>query len=415
MAVVLFATACAPAFAFAPPAHSLPALRPLQPFAAARVAASPAAIVDEAASLASTFDLAFADQAGKLAGTFFQASLLPYIGFLYFLSYGPNKTPKQAIFGHQFLLLFVLSTVFTGIVTKSVYGASLADTDWLHGGAEALLTTSNLYVASGYRNALAGEPDPEGSSFRYPGFLIFALVAAATAAGPSLGFEQHSAFAFGLGNLAENPLADVFDFVRAEPANALSIPTWAIHFSSVFEWLFAMKFVSQYAEATGNNRWRWFTYGMLPLHASGVAACSYHFFYNSQDVGFLVTMQAGLTLLGNTTVCIAALLLALSNGWTLSELNPFAKKDDDEEASAAPEAAAAAVITTQEVPSAPLLAGELVLLTAAASYLIKYGEPALSLPFEPSAVVAWALILGVPAFVGYRFVSTAPEQPAANA
>jgi hypothetical protein len=161
--------------------------------------------------------VAFADQAGTLAGTFFQASLLPYIGFLYFLGYAPNNTPKQALFGFQFLLLFVLSTVFTGIVTKSVYGASLANTDWLHGAAEALLTTSNLYVASGFRNALAGEAAPEGPSFRFPALAIFALVVAATAAGPSLGVEQHSAFLYGIGNLGENPLAGVLDSVRSLP------------------------------------------------------------------------------------------------------------------------------------------------------------------------------------------------------
>jgi len=366
-----------------------PALRPT-PLPAARVAAAPTA---------------FADQAGNLAGTFFQASLLPYIGFLYFLGYEPNKTPRQALFGFQFLLLFVASTVFTGIVTKSVYGASLADTDWLHGAAEALLTTSNLYVATGFRGALAGDAPPEGPSFRFPALALFALVAAATAVGPSMGFEQHSAFLFGAGNLGENPLAGVFDSVRAEPINALSIPTWAIHFSSVFEWLFAMGFVSQYAQATGNERWRWLTYGMLPLHASGVAACSYHFFYNSADVGFLVAVQAGLTLLGNTTVCIAALLIALSNGWSLKDLNPFGAKDEGEGEGAT---AAATAITTQPVLAAPLLAAELLLLTTAASYLVKYGEAALSLPFEPNALIGWALVVGIPAIVGYRFASLPP-------
>lgn len=121
---------------------------------------------------------------------------MPYLGFLYFLGYEANRTPKMSQFGFSFLLLFVVSTVATGIVSKSVYGAlwnfwrgawgiscshdvaihdsgssqaslllwpgcSLADVDWLHGAAEALLTTSNLYVAFGFRNALAGDAEPQ--------------------------------------------------------------------------------------------------------------------------------------------------------------------------------------------------------------------------------------------------------------
>lgn len=325
-----------------------------------------------------TAALAFADQQGKLAGTFFQASLLPYVGFLYFLGYKPNNTPKVAYFGFQFLLLFVLSTVFTGIVTKSVYASSLADVDWLHGAAEALLTTTNLYVGLGFRAAMAGDPPPEGGAFRYPALAVFALVVLATAAGPSLlGLEQHSAFLGGLGNLGSNPLAELLPNLPAEPANALSVPTWAIHFSSVFEWLFAMGMVWKYAEASGNPKWRALTWGMLPLHASGVAACTYHFFYNSAEVGSLVALQAGLTLLGNTTVCIAAILIALSNGWTLQEpldalkaLSPLSPKESEPAEGRAEEPAPAA-LRPVEVPPAPLLGAELVLLTAVCSLAIK--------------------------------------------
>ena len=39
--------------------------------------------------------------------------------------------------------------------------------------------------------------------------------------------------------------------VREEPANALSLPTWAIHVSSVIEWIAAMGLVWRYAEVTG--------------------------------------------------------------------------------------------------------------------------------------------------------------------
>ena len=33
-------------------------------------------------------------------------------------------------------------------------------------------------------------------------------------------------------------------------------------------------------QVTGNEKWKGLTWGMLPLHASGLAACTYHFFFN---------------------------------------------------------------------------------------------------------------------------------------
>lgn len=92
--------------------------------------------------------LSFSDQGQNLAGIFFQASLLPYLVFIYFLSFRGNRTPNLGNFGWQYLLLFVLGTIPSGIVTKSVYGESLANVDWLHGGAEALLTITNVLIVS---------------------------------------------------------------------------------------------------------------------------------------------------------------------------------------------------------------------------------------------------------------------------
>ena len=157
---------------------------------------------------------------------------------------------------------------------------------------------------------------------------------------------------------------------------------------------------------------------MLPLHASGVAACTYHFFYNNPDLAFLVTLQAGLTALGNTTVAIAAFRLALSNGWTIGELDPrklFSKGDDDEAvpattAEAEAEAAAPAAAAyggAAVVPSA----AKLVLLTVLASFATKYGELALGgfpflelgLPSEASLAIAAIMVITPPAAVAYRF------------
>ena len=221
---------------------------------------------------------AFADQGGNLAGKFFQYSLAPYLGFLYFLKWEKNGTPPTAFFGFQFLLLFVVSTVVTGIVSKSVYGCSLADVDWLHGAAEALLTTSNLLVAFGFRGAIAGEPQGGFDEWldrpaTKPALGLAALVFASAFAGPQLGLQAHDAFIGGVGALPAD-VAGALPSFGAEPVNALSVPTWAIHFSSVFEWLFAMGLVWQFAAASNNPKWKGLVWGMLPLHASGVAACT---------------------------------------------------------------------------------------------------------------------------------------------
>lgn len=111
-------------------------------------AAIPAMQQEMASLFSSTNLLSFTDQGQNLAGIFFQASLLPYLLFLYFLSFRGNRIPDLGNFGFQFVLLFVLSTIPSGIISKAVYGQTLANVDYLHGGAELLLTTANVFIVS---------------------------------------------------------------------------------------------------------------------------------------------------------------------------------------------------------------------------------------------------------------------------
>ena len=241
--------------------------------------------------------------------------------FLYFIGWPGNGTPRSAAFGFQLLLLCPLATALTEIVAKSSFALRAADVDWLHGTSEVLLATASLYVASGFRDALAGEEaryGPEeryGPPSRFPAFAVVWLAVLATAYGPSVGFGEHSAFLLGLGNLGADQLDTLA--VATEPSNALSIPTWTVHFASAFGWLYATGMVNRYGEYTGNPKWRLLAFAMLPLHASGVAGCTYHFFFNSPDASFLVALQAGLALIGHTALLIAAALLSLSNGWNV--------------------------------------------------------------------------------------------------
>lgn len=364
--------------------------------------------------------LAFADQGSNLAGKFFQGSLLPYLGFLLFLKNNGKQTPAMSFFGFQFLLLFVLATIPTGIISKSIYGQSLADVDWLHGAAEALLTVTNLLIVSGFRDATAsGDATRDNSILRGAAIATAAAVAVFAAIGqPILGLEAHTPFLAGIGNLPAGMLSGLG--LHAEPVNALSVPTWAIHFSSVFEWIFAMGAVWKYAEVSGNPAWRGLTWGMLPLHASGVAACTYHFFYNSPDLSFLVALQAGLTLMGNATVAIAALRIALATGWKPSLQNPFQAKDasaaaaggEDSDAAAAAPALRAA---KEEGPSDAALLGKLGLMTLVSAYAVKYGELALGLPFEPNAAAAVAMVALPPALLAAFYAKASADAPAAPA
>jgi len=297
----------------------------------ASLAADHQPLLDQAGAMLTSFS----DQKGTLAGTFFMGSLPPYLAFLYFLGFEGNRTPKLTQFGFSYLLLFVAATIPTGIISKSVFGLSLADVDWLHGSAEFLLTVSNVLVVLGLRAALLGDAegpairgrDTEGTDYddaplRLAAGGLVLLVGAFCASGVNvLELGAHVPFLGGAGALPSDFVASL-GLPHAEPDNALSVPTWAVHFSSVFEFVFAMNLVWRYAEATGKEEWKGLAWGMLPSHASGVAACTYHFFFNAKSVAFLVTLQAFLTALGNTTLAVACYRIAVANGWALQRLDP---------------------------------------------------------------------------------------------
>ncbi|MGB6169027.1 MAG: DUF2499 domain-containing protein, partial [Geitlerinemataceae cyanobacterium] len=63
--------------------------------------------------------------------------------------------------------------------------------------------------------------------------------------------------------------------------NALSIPTWIIHISSVLEWTVAIVLIWQYGELMKNPAWKALSLAMLPALVSAMCACTWHFFDNT--------------------------------------------------------------------------------------------------------------------------------------
>jgi hypothetical protein len=88
--------------------------------------------------------------------------------------------------------------------------------------------------------------------------------------------------------------------------NALSLPTWIIHISSVIEWAAAIWLIFGYAKLSGNPAWRGLAFAMLPALVSALCACTWHFFDNPASLDWLVSVQAATTLIGNCTLAIAA-------------------------------------------------------------------------------------------------------------
>jgi hypothetical protein len=314
-----------------------------------------------------------------------------------------SETAKN---GFSFLLTFVTATIVCSIVAVKTFGVTLADCDWLHADAEQLLTLTNVVVVIGLKSTfdafstgIAPKPPPVPIVPLVVGFAVAAIGFTYAAAGGVL--DAHTPYLGGYGDLPEG----LWTFGFAEPVNALTIPTWVVHFSSLLEWLVAMGLIWRIGIVTGNGKWKGMTWAMIPSHTSGICACTYHFFYNAESVQYVVLLQAFFTLVGNTTLAFAAWRLAASNGWTVGGAFENAKKSFQSTNDESP-AVADVQPVVYEAPSAEAVeaAGTLpattvpgiIFLSVLVSYVVKYGETLLPFTLDGNVApyLAGVLILG---------------------
>eukprot|EP01038_Epipyxis_sp_PR26KG_P011458 gene11458-15350_t len=321
-----------------------------------------------------------------IASSLFGFSLFPYLLLLYFLSRSATATPALANKGFQFLLVFVFATIPAGIYAKVAYNDILANVDFLHGGAESFLTITNLLIITGFRSARQKEdivPNGENeilevsllNSFDWKSFLLeimeplliliplFSILALSYSGGNGMPFHYHT-----------------------EPSNALSIPTWIVHSSSILEWLLAMKLIWEHSIVSNNPRWKNMTLAMIPSHASGLCACTYHLFYNSPVLIWIVALQALLTVVGNSCMAFAAYRIYQYG----NNMNQPDKNNEEDN-----------LIVSKTLKL--IESNERFLLNLAAksiivALIVKYGELYLDFPFEPQAIFALTLVFG-PTFI----------------
>ena len=88
--------------------------------------------------------------------------------------------------------------------------------------------------------------------------------------------------------------------------HSLSIGTWFIHIATVLEWILAIIIINKISIDSSNDNLNLLSLSMLPNLASAMTAVTWHIYDNSIELKGLVVLQATLTVIGNTTMAIAA-------------------------------------------------------------------------------------------------------------
>ena len=334
------------------------------------------------------------------ASTLFAASLFPYLAFLWFLSRPQTKTPVGVNQGFQFLLVFVFLTIPAGIYAKVQYHDILANVDYLHGGAESMLTITNLLIIFGFR---ATRPQPVEDSI-------------VKADSISDDLKSQGAIAIAVG--AIYAAAILLIACHPDPSNSLSIPTWVVHSSSLLEWLYAMKLAWEHANFSGNPKWRSLTWAMIPSHTSGICACTYHFFYNSALLNWIVSLQAGLTVVGNAALALAAYQI-YSYGKENEVIGVIGGSVEESQVSE-PQLADSKIIPTF-LPGFKALdetniifCRDMFFKSVLVAVVVKYGELFFDAPFNPQPQDALALIIIPTLFNIRKWASRSASDPSSE-
>ena len=89
----------------------------------------------------------------------------------------------------------------------------------------------------------------------------------------------------------------------------LSFGTWLIHISSVIEWIVAIFVIYQISTYRKYNLFFWFSIAMIPNLIGAMCAITWHIYDNQDALYGLVTLQGIFTLIGNSTLALAAIII----------------------------------------------------------------------------------------------------------
>ena len=90
----------------------------------------------------------------------------------------------------------------------------------------------------------------------------------------------------------------------------LSLGTWLIHISSVVEWIFAIFVINKISTYKKFNLFFWLSLAMVPNLIGAMCAITWHIYDNQENLYGLVSLQGIFTLIGNSTLALAAIIIS---------------------------------------------------------------------------------------------------------
>ncbi len=87
----------------------------------------------------------------------------------------------------------------------------------------------------------------------------------------------------------------------------LSFGTWLIHISSVIEWIFSILVINKISKYKKYNLFFWLSLAMVPNLIGAMCAITWHIYDNQESLYGLVSLQGIFTLVGNSTLALAAI------------------------------------------------------------------------------------------------------------
>ena len=89
----------------------------------------------------------------------------------------------------------------------------------------------------------------------------------------------------------------------------LSFGTWLIHISSVIEWIVAIFVIRKISTYEKYNLFFWLSLAMVPNLIGAMCAITWHIYDNQENLYGLVSLQGIFTLIGNSTLALAAIMI----------------------------------------------------------------------------------------------------------